>query len=224
MNDRSLNAASIMSATGVRAVRQNSRRRDILDAAAALLRARGFHGTSVRDIAAAAGMTPGAIYSHFASKAALLLAIYQEGIDVISERVDAAIASASDPRQQLIAACEAHVDMLLDRTDFAQVLIRVLPEDVPEVTAELTVLRDGYEERFRRLVDALPLPPTVSRRHLRLFVLGAMNWAQVWYRPGEDSPRTIARRLIAAIHGLDEEVGHERRSAAARAAGKNTRH
>lgn len=212
-----------MSATGVRAVRQNSRRGDILDAAAALLRARGFHGTSIRDIAAAAGMTPGAIYSHFASKAALLLAIYQEGIDVISERVDAAIASASDPRQQLIAACEAHVDMLLDRTDFAQVLIRVLPEDVPEVTDELTVLRDGYERRFRQLVDALSLPPTVSRRHLRLFVLGAMNWAQVWYRPGGDSPRTIARHLIAAI-GLDEEVGHERRSSAARAAGKNSRH
>jgi len=212
-----------MSLTGVRTARQNSRRRDILDAAAALLRARGFHGTSIRDIATAADMTPGAIYSHFASKAALLLAIYRNGIDVITERIDAAIASATDPRQQLIAACEAHVEVLLDGSDYAQVLIRVLPQDVPEVARELTVLRDGYEERFRRLVDQLPLPRTVSRRHLRLFVLGAMNWAQVWYRPGEDSPRTIARRLIAAIHGL-EEVGHERRSAVARAAGKNTRH
>lgn len=214
----------IMSQPATRAVRQNSRRRDILDATAALLRARGFHGTSIRDIATAAGMTPGAIYSHFASKTALLLAIYQEGIDVITQRVDAAIASAIGPRQQLIAACEAHVEMLLDRSDYAQVLIRVLPEDVPEVTRELTTLRDGYEQRFRRLIDELPLPRTVSRRHLRLFVLGAMNWAQVWYRPGEDSPRTIARCLIAAIHGLDEEVGYERRSPAARTAGKSTRH
>jgi AcrR family transcriptional regulator len=210
--------------TAVRAVRQNSRRRHILDATAALLRLRGFHGTSIRDIAAAVGMTPGAIYSHFASKNALLLAIYQEGIDVITERVDTAIASAGDPRQKLIAACEAHLEVLLDRSDFAQVLIRVLPQDVPEVAEALTMLRDGYERRFTRLVDQLPLPRTVSRRHLRMFVLGAMNWAQVWYRPGGDSPRTIARRMIAAIHGLDEEVTDERRSALARAPAKSTRH
>jgi AcrR family transcriptional regulator len=213
-----------MASTGLRATRQNSRRRNILDATAALLRNRGFHGTSIRDIATAAGLTPGAIYSHFASKTALLLTIYQEGIDIITARVDAAIAAGGNPRQQLIAACAAHLEVLLDQSDYAQVLIRVLPQDVPEIASELTVLRDGYEQRFARLVEALPLPRSVSRRHLRLFLLGAMNWAQVWYRPGEDSPQTIARRLIATIPNVDEEVGHERRFAIARTTAKDTRH
>jgi TetR/AcrR family transcriptional regulator, cholesterol catabolism regulator len=213
-----------MSPTAARAVRRNSRRRLILDATAALLRARGFHGTSIRDIAAAADTTPATIYRHFASKTALLLTIYREAVEVIAAWVDAAIAAAPDPRRQLIAACEAHLEMLLDQSDYAQVLIRVLPQDVPEVATELTMLRDGYEQRFKRLIDELPLPRTVNRRHLRLFVLGALNWTQVWYRPGGESPRTIARRLIAVIHGLDEDVRHERRSPAARSAAKTTRH
>jgi AcrR family transcriptional regulator len=213
-----------MSPTAVRAVRQNSRRRQILDATAALLRVRGFHGTSIRDIAAAARMTPGAIYSHFASKAALLLTIYREGVEVAAARVDAAVAAAADPRQQLIAACEAHLEILLDQSDYAQVLIRVLPADVPEVANELTMLRDGYEQRFKLLIDRLPLPRAVSRRHLRLFMLGALNWAQVWYRPGQDSPRILARRLIAAVYGLDPEVGHARRIVVPRATTKSTRH
>jgi AcrR family transcriptional regulator len=213
-----------MASTGLRATRQNSRRRNILDATAALLRNRGFHGTSIRDIATAAGLTPGAIYSHFASKTALLLTIYQEGIEVITARVDAAIAAGANPRQRLIAACAAHLEVLLDQSDYAQVLIRVLPQDVPEVARELTALRDSYEQRFTRLVEALPLPRGASRRHLRLFLLGAMNWAQVWYRPGEDSPQVIARRLIAAIAIVDEEVGNEGRFATARATAKDTRH
>lgn len=192
-----------MASLPARAVRQNSRRQDVLDAAAALLRMRGFHGTSIRDIAAAAGMTPGAIYSHFVSKNALLLEVYREGIERITAHVDAAIAREPRARRRLRLACEAHLEMLLDQSDYAQVLIRVLPHDVPEIATQLTALRDGYEQRFVRLIDALS--PDADRRYLRLFLLGAMNWAQVWYHPGRETPRTIARRLIAVLDGLDEE-------------------
>jgi AcrR family transcriptional regulator len=202
-----------MKPSAIRAVRQNSRRQHVLDAAAALFRARGFHGTSIRDIAAAADMTPGAIYSHFVSKNALLLAVYEEGIERIAARVDEAVKDATSPHERLAAACQAHLEMLLDQSDYAQVLIRVLPQDVPEVAERLITLRDGYERRFVRLVDALPLPREVNRRHLRLFLLGAMNWAQVWYRAGGAPPRVIARRLIAAMKGLDQEVRDDRRTA-----------
>lgn len=194
-----------MKPSAVRAVRQNSRRQHVLDAAAAFFRTRGFHGTSIRDIAAAAGMTPGAIYSHFVSKNALLLAVYEEGIERITAHVDDAVKDARRPHERLAAACEAHLEMVLDESDYAQVLIRVLPQDVPEVADRLIALRDGYESRFVRLLEAVPLPREISRRHLRLFLLGAMNWAQVWYRAGEAPPRLIARRLIAAMKGLDEE-------------------
>lgn len=53
--------------------------------------------------------------------------------------------------------------------------------------------------------------PKGPKGQKRLFLLGAMSWAQAWYQPSGDSPRIIARHLIAVIRGL-EEVRHERRA------------
>ncbi len=77
--------------------RQANRRQDLLDAAARLFARQGFHAASMRDIARAVGMLPGSLYYHFASKDALLLAVYAEGVRRIAERVDAAVASAATP-------------------------------------------------------------------------------------------------------------------------------
>ena len=181
-----------------RAPRQDNRREHLLDAAAGLICRRGYHATSMRDIGRATGMLPGSIYYHFASKEELLVAIYAEGVRRIAERVDDAVARATDPMKRLEEACVAHLEMLLADSDYAQVVVRVLPEDVPSVSARLTALRDDYEERFRRLIAALA-PPRARRRYLRLTLLGALNSAQAWYRPGGDSPARIARRVLECL-------------------------
>lgn len=188
-----------MAATApARAPRQDNRRQHLLDAAAGLICQRGYHATSMRDIGRATGMLPGSIYYHFESKEELLVAIYAEGVRRIAERVDGAVAPARDPMKRLEAACVAHLEMLLTDSDYAQVVVRVLPEDVPAVSARLTALRDDYEERFRTLIAALALPRG-RRRYVRLALLGALNGAQSWYRPGGDSPAHIARRLLGCL-------------------------
>ncbi len=181
-----------------RARRQDNRRQHLLDAAAGLICRRGYHATSMRDIGRATGMLPGSIYYHFESKEALLVAIYAEGVRRIAERVDAAVARATDPMRRLEAACVAHLETLLADSDYAQVVVRVLPEDVPAVSARLTALRDDYEDRFRRLIAALALPRE-RRRYARLTLLGALNGTQAWYRPGGDSPARIARRVLECL-------------------------
>jgi AcrR family transcriptional regulator len=181
-----------------RAPRQDNRRQLLLDAAAGLICRRGFHGTSMRDIGRATDMLAGSIYYHFPSKDELLVAIYTEGVRRIAERVDAAVARATDPMKRLEAACVAHLEMLLTDSDYAQVVVRVLPEDVPAVSARLTALRDDYEERFRRLIAALGLPKS-RRRYARLTLLGGLNGAQAWYRPGGDPPARIARRVLECL-------------------------
>ncbi len=188
-----------MAATApARAPRQDNRRQHLLDAAAGLICRRGYHATSMRDIGRATEMRPGSIYYHFASKEELLLAIYAEGVRRIAERVDGAVARATGPMKRLEAACVAHLEMLLADSDYAQVVVRVLPEDVPAVSARLTALRDDYEDRFRRLIAALALPRR-RRRYVRLTLLGALNGAQGWYRPGGDSPARIARRVLECL-------------------------
>jgi AcrR family transcriptional regulator len=182
-----------------RAPRADNRLPLLLDEAARLFGAQGFHGTSVRDIVRAVQMLPGSIYYHFATKDLLLATVYAEGVRRISERVKAAVDARTDPWERLEAACVAHLEALLAENDYAQVVIRVQPADVPSVAERLVAQRDGYERLFVDLISALPVDHGADRRGLRLMLLGALNWTQTWYRPGRDDPRTIARRFVRLL-------------------------
>jgi AcrR family transcriptional regulator len=182
-----------------RAPRADNRLPLLLDCAARLFGERGFHGTTIRDVVRDVDMLPGSLYYHFAAKEDLLVAVYEEGVRRITDRVNAAIGRRADPWQRLASACVAHLEALLDEGDYAQVIVRVRPSDVPEVAARLTALRDRYERLFVDLIDALPLRASVDRRALRLMLLGALNWSQTWYRPGRDDPRAIARNFVALL-------------------------
>jgi AcrR family transcriptional regulator len=189
-----------------RSPRADNRLPLILDEAARLFRAQGFHGTSVRDIVRAVDMLPGSLYYHFPTKEALLAAVYAEGVRRISAAVAEAVAGKRDPWERLEAAGIAHLEALLQESDYAQVVIRVLPADAPSVATELVRLRDDYEHLWVDLVQGLPLARGVDRRSLRLMLLGALNWSQTWYRKGRDSPRTIAKRFVQL---LQEPLGRE---------------
>ncbi|HET8734007.1 MAG TPA: TetR/AcrR family transcriptional regulator [Anaeromyxobacteraceae bacterium] len=182
-----------------------SRGAALLDAAARLFAERGYPGTSIRDIAEATGVTPGAVYNHHASKAALLLAVYAEGVRRIDEAVRDAVEGKGDARARLRAAAGAHLSTLLDGSAYAAVVIRVLPRDVPEAEAELVRLRDGYEQRFARILSDLPGVAPRDRRAMRLALLGALNGAQTWYRPGRgEAPQAIARRTVDFLIGEEK--------------------
>jgi len=178
------------------AQRINNRVKPLLDAAASQFAAKGYRAATIRDIAAAADMLPGSVYYHFPSKQALLLAVYEEGVHRISSRLDETTAGASDPWDRLRNAAEAHLETILDRSAYACVMNRVSPDQVPEIEQELVGLRSAYESRFVALFDELPLQEETDRGLLRLMLLGALNWAQVWYRPDRTSISDIARTFI----------------------------
>lgn len=190
--------------TSVQSLCPNNRRQALVDAAAAAFREYGYHAASMREVAGRAGMLAGSMYYHFPSKDELLVAVYAEGVRRISSQVSREINNINDAHSKLQAALEAHLDALLDGGDYVQVVIRVLPKDAPRVAERLAALRNDYENLFRRLIDELALSD--QRKHyLRLFLIGASNWAQVWYRRGGESPRCIARQLMACL-----AVSHER--------------
>jgi AcrR family transcriptional regulator len=178
----------------------DSRLPKVLDEAARLFRTRGFEGTSVRDIARAVGMLPGSLYCHFETKEALLVAVYVKGVQQITESVSAAVARETDPWERLEAACVAHLEAILRDDDYAQVVVRVRPADVPVAHESLIALRNQYEAVFNDLIKELPLVRSTDRRVLRLMLIGAMNSAQTWYRPdGRFHPRVIARKFIGLL-------------------------
>ena len=180
--------------------RVTSRLPRLLDEAARAFAQRGYAATSIREIVEPVGMLPGSLYCHFATKEALLVAVYREGVERIGAAVDAAVAPCREPWLRLEAACIAHLSSLLDQTDYAQVVIRVRPSDAPAAAAELVQLRNSYETRFTRLIAALPLARPTDRSLLRLMLVGALNWSQTWYREGGgDTPEQIARRFVALL-------------------------
>lgn len=90
-----------------------TRREEILDRAAELFAARGFHGVSVTDLGAAVGISGPAIYKHFTSKDAMLA----EMLVAISEKLlaegRARVAAASSPDAALAALVEWHVQFAI---------------------------------------------------------------------------------------------------------------
>lgn len=183
-----------------RAPRRNDNRLpQVLDAAAALFAEKGFEAASVRDIVKGVGMLPGSLYYHFANKEELLLAVYAEGVRRIGVAVDEALAGESGAWERLEAAAAAHLGALLDRSAYAKVVVSVQPADVPAIAQALVALRDAYERRFVDLIAALPLPARTRRGTLRMLLLGALNWAPVWYRDGGASPRRIARDFVRLL-------------------------
>ncbi len=140
------------------AKRQSNRWQALLDSAATKFAEQGYHATTIRELAAATAMTPGAIYFHVPNKQALLLAVYEEGVHRILDRIEGAVLERMAAWDRLESAVAAHLESILDASAYARVIIRILPGDVPEVSPELTKLRDRYEARFRALFAEIDLP------------------------------------------------------------------
>jgi AcrR family transcriptional regulator len=189
-----------MPAVALRSPRSDNRVSTVLDAAARLFADKGYVATSMRDIAQDCGMLPGSLYYHFAAKEDLLVAVYERGVAELLANVRTAITKESDPWSRLQAACAAHLQTVLRHSDYAQVLIRVLPGDVAPAAVRLSDLRDEYEKQFAALVAALPLAEGADRKALRLMLIGALNWSRFWFSsPGRDTPRSLARKFVGFI-------------------------
>src|SRR5215470_9387960 len=89
---------------------RRTRRDEILDIAMGLFAARGYHGVSMDDIGAAAGVTGPALYHHFAGKEAMLVAALAPVSEGLLEGGKARVAQhAENPKLALESLVEFHV-------------------------------------------------------------------------------------------------------------------
>ena len=183
-----------------------SARRQILDAAAHLLKHRGYDATTTRAIAAAVGIKGGSIYHHFPSKDAIVGEVVNEGVRVVFDAVVAALAALparSSPRRRLETAIRAHLLSSLEHSDYTSACIRTFAFLPEAVRRECRAERRRYEKLWQHLVDQLCdarlVTSNVSADSLRLLLLGAVNWAGEWYRPGRMGIDEIARDFAACV-------------------------
>lgn len=138
--------------TGTRPHADETRNR-LLDAAAAAFAERGFHGTSTRDIAAAAGLSPAAVYVHHRSKEELLYQISRRGHQATLDLVRTAVGSADDPSGQLEAVVRAFAAYHAQETTSARVVNYELSALSDEHLAEILELRRAIAAEVRGVVD-----------------------------------------------------------------------
>ena len=176
------------------------RREHLIAAAARVIGRKGYDRASLQEICAAAGILPGSLYYHFKSKEELFITVHAESFRQLNEAVDAAIAGHQDPWMRLEAACTAHLVLLVGGEEESLVAATSLfhPAD-PQLQRRLNRDRAAYEERFRKMIAALQLPPGVNQALLRLALLGMLNWTRVWYQPGKQTPQQIAHHLVNQI-------------------------
>jgi AcrR family transcriptional regulator len=158
---------------------KQSRRDQILDAAAELFARHGFHGVGIDDIGAAVGISGPALYRHFRSKDAML----GEMLTLISERLleggQTRVAASGSPAEALQALVRWHVDFALDDPALITVQMRNL--------ANLT-------DPDRRRVRAL------QRRYVEVWVEAIRETVAV------DEP--TARAAAHAVFGLINSTPH----------------
>lgn len=178
---------SLMTNTVVESTRVAvSTREQLLRAAARLFREQGFHGTSVAEVASAAGITKSSFYHHFASKQALLAEILTDTVSRVTPAVEA-IAQADLPAvERLRAAARCHVVELIHDQDKVACFVeegRFLASDYRDA---FVAARDRYEQSFRLILeDGVRTgefrPMSVSLASLA--VLGMCNSVVHWYQP-----------------------------------------
>ena len=185
----------------VRLLKKGSRRRErILNAAASQFIQFGYAAASVRAIADEAGIGPSSLYYYFASKEDLLVAVHEEGLSRIHAAVSADLEGIEEPWARLEAACVAHLEALLEGGVIFKAVMRELPAVYDqEALDRIRLTRDAYEQIFVRLLDDLALPRGTDRHDLRLMLLGALNWSFTWYRPGRNTPASLARTYLGFL-------------------------
>jgi TetR/AcrR family transcriptional regulator, cholesterol catabolism regulator len=171
-------------------------RDEILTAAAQIFSQKGFHATSMQDIAEAVNLQKASLYYHINSKQEILLTVLDQALDLLIENMEEVMKRPLSNPDKLRQAMEVYLTALLQHRDLSAVLLLEHRSLEPELHARHIPRRDRFESLWRDLINAGKdagefncSDPVMTVRAL----LGAMNWTSTWYRPeGSLQPEEIA--------------------------------
>jgi AcrR family transcriptional regulator len=167
--------------------RAADKRKQIVDAAAALFETEGYAVTTMAAIARASGLAKASLYHYFASKDEILFAIHDEFIDLLIARRDHRATTGLDPEHELREV----VGDVFELMDSHRGHVRVFFEHYRELPVEqqrvIRAKRDAYEswvEGTVRAGNSSGAFRDVNPRLVTLALFGMANWSYQWYRSG----------------------------------------
>jgi len=166
---------------------ESNRRDELLRVSAKLFREKGFDGTSIRDISAAAGMHSGSPFYHFKTKQDILVAVMEQGLAEGLRKTEEVMALSLPPEQKLMRLIRTQLGTILEEgSDFIPVLLYDWRSLNAANRRRIVALKDRYDALWQQVIDDLKRAGQMpgDAQLVRLLILGAVNWTGTWYRSG----------------------------------------
>ncbi len=159
---------------------------ELLAAAVRLFRARGYHATSMQDLAEAVGVQRGSLYHYIAAKEDLLWEIMAHAMARLRADVEPVARRRAPASDRLRASVGAHLRVAAELRDELTILHVELKSLSRTRREAMVAMRDAYEAIFRQLIrDGISSGEfrPVDEKAAVFAILGACNWFTQWYDP-----------------------------------------
>src|SRR5581483_6281753 len=178
-----------------------TRREELTRTAARLFAERGYHGTSLADLAEALGIQKASLYHHIDSKEDLLWEVAWAGAEAFHASLDD-VPEDAPATEKIRFALRGHLRVVAQQLDVATVFTREWRALEGDRRERFVAERRRYEERIRALfregVERGELRTDLDVQTAALLFLSAANWAYTWLRAGGDTD-ALADRMFAVI-------------------------
>lgn len=197
-------------------------RRRLIDAAESVFARSGYHGASVGEIAREAGATTGALYSNFAGKEELFLALFEERIAADVNEYSEIVADGASLEEQARGAGDRWMEILRERPDYFPLLIEFWSYAIREpqlrdrLATRFAALRSGSTQVASEAAERWGLSPDAAEagEHLGLFINALGNGLALEKLVDPDSvPDSIYGEFLALIFRAFEALVRESRAA-----------
>lgn len=161
-------------------------REEILEAAAQIIREKGFHATSMQDIARAVDLRKASLYHHVNSKQEILVDLLDQALDLLINQIEGVAAQDLSPEEKFREAVRAYLNGMAENLDLSAVLLLEHRSLEPEYRERHIPRRDVYEAYWGGIIQEGIDAGVFAQQEVGLSVkviMGVMNWTIMWFKP-----------------------------------------
>jgi AcrR family transcriptional regulator len=180
--------------------------------AARLFAERGYHGTSIGDLADALGIRKASVYAHIKGKEELLSYIALAGAEAFHAALDE-VPTDLPPGEWLRCALQAHLSVVRHQLDVATVWLQEWRYLTEPARGTFVAERRRYERRistaFKEAVEAGTVRRDLDIRHAALMFLSVGNWAYTWMNHETDVNAEADALWSVLQRGIEQPKGRK---------------
>jgi len=190
--------------------RAEDTRRRIYEAALEMFREKGFEETTMRDIAAKAGVALGGTYYYYSSKDAIVLAFYREMQEASTSQVSEGLADKKKLKERIRAVIDERLKLLEPNRKFCAALFRHAPDSddpLSPFSEETRSIRDAAIEQMRIALESgdVKIPADLKPRLPYLLWLYQMALIMFWLydrSPNQERTQQLMNKSVGLLVNL----------------------